>query len=383
MIKHVTILLALILTGMQLQAAVLPEDRTEVLYHRYDGGGVTIDGPSVLVRKDIANKVSVWGNYYMDFVTSASPDVLSQGSPYTEERTETGAGIDYLRGRTTMSLSISQSSESDYDAETVGFGISQEFFGDLSTISLNYSQGNDTVKQNGTPEFSEPAHHQRFGVGWTQILSKSWIMAVNAETVLDEGFLNNPYRSVRFLTNTGNVGFQKERYPSTRNSDAYAIRSMYYLPYRASLRAEARYFTDSWGITANNYELRYIHPYKDQFIFEAKVRTYSQSQASFYSDLFPHIEAQNFLASDKEMSEFSDLAIGLGVSYEIKASRLKFFDKAVVNLYWDNIAFDYANYSYKVPPNPGDENAVSVAIGEEPLYSFNANVIRFFLSAWY
>jgi len=40
-------------------AAVLPDDRADVLYHRYEGGGVTIDGPSLLVRKKFAEKYSV------------------------------------------------------------------------------------------------------------------------------------------------------------------------------------------------------------------------------------------------------------------------------------------------------------------------------------
>ena len=56
-------------------AGVLPEDRADVLYFRYDGGGVTIDGPSVLVRKSIGEHVSVAANYYIDMVSSASIDV--------------------------------------------------------------------------------------------------------------------------------------------------------------------------------------------------------------------------------------------------------------------------------------------------------------------
>jgi len=32
---------------------VLPEDRADTLYHRYEGGGVTVDGPSLLVRRKI------------------------------------------------------------------------------------------------------------------------------------------------------------------------------------------------------------------------------------------------------------------------------------------------------------------------------------------
>ena len=61
-------------------AGVLPEDRADVLYHRYQGGGVTIQGPSVLVRKKFGEKFAATANYYMDFVSSASIDVKSTGS---------------------------------------------------------------------------------------------------------------------------------------------------------------------------------------------------------------------------------------------------------------------------------------------------------------
>ena len=65
---------------------MLPDDRADVLYHRYDGGGVTIDGPSLLVRKKFAEKYSVSANYYVDMVSSASIDVVTTASPYKEER---------------------------------------------------------------------------------------------------------------------------------------------------------------------------------------------------------------------------------------------------------------------------------------------------------
>ena len=65
---------------------VLPEDRVDVLLHSFDGGGVTIQGPSLLVRKQFAQKFSVSANYYIDKVQSASIDVITTASPYTEER---------------------------------------------------------------------------------------------------------------------------------------------------------------------------------------------------------------------------------------------------------------------------------------------------------
>ena len=57
--------LGLLSSGSAL-AGVLPEDRTDILYHLYEGGGIRIDGPSVLVRKKVGNSTSLVGNYYVD-----------------------------------------------------------------------------------------------------------------------------------------------------------------------------------------------------------------------------------------------------------------------------------------------------------------------------
>src|SRR4249920_1760531 len=82
------------------RGAVLPDDRADVMYHRYDGGGVTIDGPSLLLRKKFAEKYSVSANYYVDMVSSASIDVMTTASPYKEERTQGSFGFDMLQGKT-------------------------------------------------------------------------------------------------------------------------------------------------------------------------------------------------------------------------------------------------------------------------------------------
>ena len=43
-------------------AIELPENRADILYHRWDGGGVTADGPALLVRTSLLDRVSlVWG----------------------------------------------------------------------------------------------------------------------------------------------------------------------------------------------------------------------------------------------------------------------------------------------------------------------------------
>ena len=86
-----------LLCSVQAGAAILPEERADAMYHSYDGGGVTIDGPSFLVRKNFAETVSASANYYVDNVTSASIDVITSGaSEYGEKRTEFSVGGDYF-----------------------------------------------------------------------------------------------------------------------------------------------------------------------------------------------------------------------------------------------------------------------------------------------
>ena len=371
--------LLLVICSLNAVAATLPEDRIDIMYHSYKGGGATIDGPAVLMRKKFADKVSVRGNYYTDFVSSASIDVIATASPYTEERTEFSGGIDYLNNKTTMSLNYTGSSENDYDAQTVGFSISQDFFGDLTTLAMGYSVGSDTVRRRNDDIFEETVDRQQFSLTLTQIVTQKLVASIGVESIVDEGFLNNPYRQYRFAVPTSvqarGYDYAAELYPGTRNSDAVAVRGIYYLPWHAAVKGQYRRFADSWGIEADTVELGYTHPWKYGLTFEAKVRHYKQGEADFYADLFPFQNSQNFLARDKELSRFTSNTIGVGVTYQLPNNLWGIAEKSTINLFWDRVAFDYDNFR--------DVTATGFNAGEEPLYSFDADVIRLFLSVWY
>jgi hypothetical protein len=82
---------------------------------------------------------------------------LTTASEYTEERKEYSLGFDYLVDRTIRSLDYTNSAESDYTSDTIGFSLSQEFFGGLSTLTLGFALGDDAVKQTGALDFEEQA----------------------------------------------------------------------------------------------------------------------------------------------------------------------------------------------------------------------------------
>jgi hypothetical protein len=355
--------------------AVLPEDRADVLFHSYDGGGVTIQGPSMLVRKEFAGKFSASANYYIDDVSSASIDVITRASEYTEQRKQQSVGLDYLHDRWIMSVGLTSSEENDYSAETFTFGISQDIFGDLTTVTLGYSVGNDEVRRRGDPNFSEDVQRQQYRLGLSQVLTRNLLLGLSFETITDEGFLNNPYRAVRYLDGSGGYQYEPEVYPHTRSSDAASIRMRYYLPYRAALHAEYRRYSDTWEIAASQFELGYTHPLNNGITLEARIRGYSQDHAEFYSDLFPFAQAQNFMARDKELSTFTSTTLRVGASYDIVRSGWRFIDRGTVNVSLDHIMFEYEDFR--------DLTVTGVAPGEEPLYSFDANVLQFFVSFWF
>lgn len=368
-------LVALIASSLAF-AKVLPEDRSDVLYHGYEGGGVTIQGPSVLVRKSYKDKLSVWGNYYVDMISGASIDVEATASKYSETREEFSLGADYLYDKTLLGLGYTQSEEDDYSAATFHLNISQDFFGDLTTLAMGYSYGDDTVRRNGDDTFEDEAQHQSFRLELSQILTTRLIMNLGVQSVTDEGYLNNPYRSVRFrdTSSANGYSYQAENYPRTRNSDAVAVRAMYYLPYRAALKGEYRYYTDSWGIQAHNGEISYTHPIGEHWEFDANVRYYNQTDANFYADIFAFQNAQNFLARDKELAAFSNTSVGAGVSYSFGHDGFWIFSKGSANLYVDYLMFDYENFS---------DVTAGALLGEEPLYAFDAVVFRAYLSFWF
>lgn len=363
-----------------LTAAILPADRFDALVHSYDGGGMEINGPSLLIRKMLGTSTSVSANYYVDSISSASIDVITSASPYKEERKEHSVGISYLHDKSIMSFNYSNSEENDFIAKTYSVGISQDFFGDLTTLSMGYSRGDDTVQRIvNTPSGktldlnfgSKNTDRHNFRLGLTQVLSKHILLGLNYELITDKGFLNNPYRQVRFAD--GSKAF--ETYPNTRSSNAITTKLKYYLPYRAAISSELGLFNDTWGINANHLELGYSHPIQNEWIIDLRYRYYDQSRASFYSDLFSAPDVQAYMARDKELSTFKNNTIGFSVSYDLAQHGWKLIDKGNINFAFDHMMFDYQDFR--------DASVEGVDIGTEPLYSFSSNVMQVYLSVWY
>ena len=386
-------LLALAVLAAPASGGVLPEDEADLMYHSYQGGDITVKGPSVLIRKKVGDSLSLTYNYYEDMISSASIDVKLSASPYHEIRKQNSFGVDYLHGKTTYSVGYIYSKEPDYIASTTYYSLSQDMFGDLTTITLGYRRGWDQVYRDlcaaphptdsecpdiiNDPTFHERADHWGYSFGLTQILTRNLLATLNYEIDTDQGYLANPYRQIRYQS-TGGAGFTlaPQIYPNTRTSNAASVLLKYYLPWRATLTGSYRFYHDTWDVTGSTVEADYTLPVWKRWIFDGSVRYYTQTHASFFSDLFPYANYSNFMARDRELAAFDSVTLGVGATYQFDIPQAPWIHKSTANIRYDRLMINYKDYRDALL-------AAQYGAGSEPLYKLDANVLEVFLSIWY
>ncbi len=368
-------------------AAVLPDDRADLFWSQYKGGGMDITGESVLVRKKFSEQFAVEANYFVDKVSGASVDVLSNASVIKDTRKQKSISVDYIHDKTPYNLSYTNSTERDYISNTTHFSLSQDMFGDLTTVTLGFTDSRDKVGENNGKSFAPNvawlghAKSRSYEGGLSQIITKNLIAGATLEVITDQGLLSNPYRSIRYLDSSVPLGYSlgQQIYPNTHTSTAAEMRVKYYLPYRAAASLSYRYFTDTWGIRANTIELGYTQPISNKFILEGRVRHYSQNSATFYSDLFPFVDSQNFVARDQNLAEQTNNTYGFKATWAFAPEGFLMFKRATTTFDVSRIQFKYGDFrnikAYTI--------ANGYAPGTEPEYAFNTMVYQVYLSVFF
>ncbi|WP_281915353.1 DUF3570 domain-containing protein [Caldimonas thermodepolymerans] len=339
-------------------AATLPEDKAELMYHMYDGGGVRATGPALLVRKSLADQVSLSASYYVDAVSNASIDVVTTASPFDEKRDEYGFGADYVYRDTLMSVSVSHSREPDYVAKGISIDVAQDVFGGMTTVNLGFTRAADDVGRSDTG-FFDRARHWRYRLGATQILTPAWLASANLEVVSDSGYLGNPYRVARVFG-----AAVPERSPRTRTSRALKFRVVGAPWAGSSVHGEYRYFWDTWDIKAHTVQFGYSRYFGEKWLADGYVRYHTQSKALFYSD--NAMQETTYISRNRQLSSFDSASLGLKLSYRFMHQPGRYDLKA-------HAAYEFKRFDYS--------DFTDIRTGRK--YSHDANILQFYLSATY
>ena len=339
------------------RALDLPADKAEALFHSYSGGGVTANGPALLVRKSVADTVSLSASYYLDAVSNASIDVVTTASKFRENRNEYSFGADYVYRDSQISLGLNTSREPDYTANRYSLDIAQETFGGMTTVSLGFTRGSDTVLKHDAPEFRDAVTHWQYRVGVTQILTPRWIASANFEAISDDGYLGSPYRVARVFG-----AAVPERNPRTRSSRAMNFRVNGDLGSRDALHLSYRYFWDTWDIKAHTLEGGYSRYIGESFLADGTLRYYRQGKALFYSD-----NAQGettYVSRNRQLSTFNSIGVGGKLTYSWRKVPGKYEIKF-------NGSYEFVRFKY--------DDFTDIRTGS--LYGYNANVLQLYMTA--
>lgn len=347
-------------------AVDLPPDHAEAMFHLYDGGGVQAAGPALLVRKSLFEKVSLSAGYYVDAVSNASIDVVTTASKYSETRQQLDLGLDYAVRDTLIHLAGSQSTEPDYEAQTVGLDVSQEVFNGMTNVSLGFTEGHDHVGQKGLPDYFDHANHWQYRLGATQVLTPRWLASANVEALADEGFLGSPYRVARVFG-----AAVPERVPRTRSGRALKLRAIgdvsdwftgWGAGQRHAVHVDYRYYWDNWGIKAHTVEGGYSRYFGEAWLADTWLRFNRQSAALFYSD---NAQAESlYITRNRQLGTFNSWSLGGRTTYTYAKVPGRYEVKLAGSL--ELVRFDYQDFT-------------DIRTGKP--YAFNGALLQLYLTA--
>ena len=182
-------------------------------------------------------------------------------------------------------------------------------------------------------------------------------MSANFEALADEGFLGSPYRVALVFG-----AAVPERNPRTRSSRAIKFRSNYDLGERTALRAEYRYFYDTWNIKAHTTEVGLSKYFGDAWLVDGFVRYYAQKGALFYSDNAS--SETTYVSRNRQLSTYNDLGFGAKASYVFAQAPGRYEIKA-------NASYEFLRFRFKDFTDSRSKQA----------YGYDANVLQLFVSA--
>ncbi len=294
-----------------------------------------------------SESVRVYAGYDADIVSGATEpikagplsgvDVVSGATSFDDVRHVGQGGFSIERRATRLSGSYAYGTESDYRSQSFSVSAGADFFQKNTQIDLSYARGFDRVctsefsstvppssrqaLDSSTGCFSSAADNRatrdveldNFQVAWTQ----SWTPVFTTQAVLtgqlQNGFLENPYRSV-VIAPSGEAAL--ENHPENRARGALTLHGRYFIrSWRAALGVSVRGYHDTWDLWAGTYELSLERHFTPWLRVLGRARFHQQSGVLFWSDDYTGGEPQTgprgqYWTGDRELSPLLSYSAG-------------------------------------------------------------------------
>jgi len=120
-------------------------------------------------------------------------------------------------------------------------------------------------------------------VGVSRILTRRWMVSLNASRIVQRGYLTEPYKIVSVIDpDSGTtVGSITEQRPTTRDRRDLLANSVYHFG-TGVFYSSYRYYWDDWGVRSHTIDLKYRRDLAEETFFQPHVRLYAQTAADFF-----------------------------------------------------------------------------------------------------
>lgn len=266
-----------------------------------------------------------------------------------------------------ISIGANVSSEYDFQSISLDGNYARDFNNKLSTLSFGINLELDNIDpvgglpaafstmpvQDAEGEIDDEALEDRKSsdskqvvdllIGFTQILSRSFLVQLNLSHSEASGYQNDPYKLLTVADNgnlivnpdpdnaSGMYLYWYENRPDSRSKDSVFVEGKY-SPGEDVVDVSYRYMTDDWGITSHTVDAKYRWEIGNGWYLEPHLRLYQQTAADFYrpylqtgidTDSSAQTALVDYASADPRLADFDATTTGikigkvLGVDNEI------------------------------------------------------------------
>jgi hypothetical protein len=339
---------AIALPAIEAEAATVAESpEIGVRYHSYQEKSIdnnlvrsdqtsleryTIDVNQFMLIVPLSDSFDVNVNYQHETLSGASPwyttknengeviQVMS-GATISEQRDDFSIKVRHVTGSTSTGFTYAQSTENDYDSESVGLDFSYESEDKLTTYSISGGFSDDVITPTDTENY-ELRPIEEFKESWSiytglsQIINKDLIVGFGVSYTNKEGYLSDPYKQV---STPAPLGFIGDSRPDERNAYTFSARARQYInPINGALHIDYRYFSDDWEIESQTINLAWYQNITTNVQLVPFVRLYTQSAAFYYEPFYDEHRQDGYYSTDYRLSAYGAVTLGmkLNVAFE-------------------------------------------------------------------
>jgi hypothetical protein len=334
--------------------------------------------PAVRLTRTFADGQSLSGQFEFDAVTGASP---SGGSPSLTEQTITGASgsvrtvsagqipmrsyedrryaADLEWQRPFLRSFVSTlggyfSRERDYQSAGVSGKLSLDLMQRRTTLTLGGAVNHDRVFPDGgipvgLSDVNVPAgtgggddggesedgegdgRGERDArskdvtsamIGVSRVVSRRWLLGVNATRTFERGYLTEPYKVVSVLDPASGqpTTLLTEKRPDRRERTSVLGSSVYHLA-EDVFYLSYRYYRDDWKLGSHTVDLKYRRELGNENYLEPHLRFYEQGAADFFRySLVGGQPLPRYATADARLGELRSLTAGATVGFRLPGS---------------------------------------------------------------